>query len=45
MQYIKKVEKPHLLETSQKLWQEININIIRLLSRLNDKNMKVVIVD
>ena len=42
---MKKAGELHVLETIQELWQEISINIIRLLSRSNDKDMIVVIVD
>ena len=42
---MKKTGELHVLETIQELWQEISINIIRLLSRSNDKDMIVVIVD
>ena len=38
MQYIKKTRELYLLKTPQESWQEININIIRLLSKSNDKN-------
>ena len=42
---MKKVEKSYLLKTSQEPWQEISINIVEPLPRLNDKNAIVVIVD
>ena len=42
---MKKVEELHLLKTPEELWQEISIDIIRLLPRLKDKNAIVVIVD
>ena len=42
---MKKTGELHVLETIQELLQEISINIIRLLSRSNDKDMIVVIVD
>ena len=42
---MKKIRKLHLLETSQGLQQEIYINIIRLLSRLNKKDIIVIIVN
>ena len=45
VQYIKKTGELYLLETLQELWQEISIDIIGLLSKSNDKNAIVVIVD
>jgi len=45
MQYMKKAGKLHLLETLEKLWQEISIDIIGPLPRSKDKNAIVVIVD
>ena len=42
---MKKVEKLHLLETPEELWQEISINIIKPLPKSNEKNVIVVIVD
>ena len=45
MQYMKKTGKLHLLETLEKLWQEISIDIIGPLPRSKDKNAIVVIVD
>jgi len=42
---MKKVGKSYLLKTSQEPWQEISINIVEPLPRLNDKNAIVVIVD
>jgi len=40
---MKKVGKLYL--PPQGLWQKISINVIRPLPRLNDKDVKVVIVD
>ena len=45
VQHMKKAEKIHPLETSDRSWQEISIDIIRLLPKPNDKNAIVVIVD
>jgi len=45
VQHIKKVGELYLLETLQELWQEISIDIIGLLSKSNDKDAIVVIVD
>ena len=45
VQYIKKTGELYLLETLQELWQEISIDIIGLLSKSNDNNAIVVIVD
>jgi len=45
MQYMKKAGKLHLLETLEKLWQEISIDIIGPLPRSKDKDAIVVIVD
>jgi len=42
---MKKAVKLHLLETSQGLWQEIGIDIMRLLPRSNNKDIIVVIVN
>ena len=42
---MKKAKELHLLETPKKLWQEISIDIIGPLSKLNDKDVIVVIVD
>ena len=41
---MKKTGELHPLETPQEPWQEININIIRLLPRLNNKDIIVVIM-
>ena len=41
----KKAGKLHLLEIPQELWQEISINIIGLLPKLNEKDAIVAIVD
>jgi len=45
MQYMKKAGKLHLLETLEKLWQEISIDIIGPLPRSKDKDAIVVIVN
>ena len=42
---MKKAKELYLLETPKGLQKEISIDIIRLLSRLNDKDAIVVIVD
>ena len=42
---MKKARKHYSLKTSQEPWQEISINIIEPLPRLNDKDAIVVIVD
>jgi len=42
---MKKAGELHPLETSQRLWQEISINIIEPLLRSNDKDAIIVIVD
>ena len=42
---MKKAEELHLLETLNRLWQEISIDIIGLLLRLNNKNTIVVIMN
>jgi len=42
---MKKAGELYLLETSKELWQEISIDIIGPLSKLNDKDIIVVIVD
>ena len=42
---MKKVVKIHLLETSQRPWQEISIDIIEPLPRSNNKDIIVVIVN
>ena len=42
---MKKVGELYLLETPQRPWQEISIDIIRPLSRLNNKNVIVLIVN
>ena len=39
VQHMKKARKLHLLEIPDRLWQEININIIGLLPILNDKDV------
>ena len=44
-QHQKKVEELHLLEIPQEPWQEISINIIGPLPKLNGKNTIVIIVD
>jgi len=41
----KKARELHSLETSEELWQEISIDIIRPLTRSNNKDTIVVIVD
>jgi len=41
---MKKTGELHPLETPQEPWQEININIIRLLPRSNNKDIIVVIM-
>ena len=45
IQYMKKARKLYLLKISQRPQQEININIMRLLSRSNNKDAIVIIVD
>ena len=45
IQYIKKARELHPLEMPEKSWQEISINIIGPLPRLNRKNAIVIIVD
>ena len=45
VQYIKKAKELYLLEISDRLWQEISIDIIEPLSKSNYKNTIVVIVD
>jgi len=42
---MKKAEKLYLLETPERLWQEISIDIIGLLLTSNNKNTIVVIMD
>ena len=42
---MKKVGELYLPETPQRPWQEISIDIIRPLSRLNNKNVIVLIVN
>ena len=42
---MKQTRELHLLEILERLWQEISINIIRLLPKSNDKNTIVVIVN
>ena len=42
---MKKARELYLLETPERLWQEISINIIRLLPKLKDKDVIVIIVD
>ena len=42
---MKKARELHSLETSEELWQEINIDIIRPLPRSNGKDAIVVIVN
>ena len=42
---MKKIKKLHLLKIPQRLQQEIYINIIGLLSRLNEKDVIVIIVN
>ena len=42
---MKKTGELHLLETPERLWQEISIDIIKLLPRSKDKNAIIVIVD
>ena len=42
---MKKAEELHLLEITERPWQEISINIIRPLSKSKDNNTIVVIVD
>jgi len=45
VQYMKKAEKLHPLETPEGLWQEISINIIGPLLKSNKKDTIVVIVN
>ena len=45
VQYQKKSGELHLLDISQELWQEISINIIGLLPKLNEMNTIVVIAN
>jgi len=45
VQHMKKAEELHLLETLNRLWQEISIDIIGPLLRLNNKNAIVVIMN
>jgi len=45
VQHQRKVGELHLLEIPQGLWQEISIDIIRLLPKSNGMDMIVVIVD
>jgi len=45
VQHIKKAGELYPLKTLEGLWQEISINIIRPLPKLNGKNAIVVIVD
>ena len=45
MQYIKKAGELYLLKISEGLWQEINIDIIGLLLKSNNKDAIVIIVD
>jgi len=42
---MKKTGELYSLETPQRLWQKISIDIIRPLPRLNNKDAIVVIVD
>ena len=42
---MKKARELHSLEIPEELWQEISIDIIRLLSRSNGKDVIMVIVD
>ena len=42
---MKKAEELHLLEIPEELWQEISIDIIGLLPRLNDKDVIVIIMN
>ena len=42
---MKKTGKLHPLETPEGLWQKISIDIIKLLSKSNNKNTIAVIVD
>jgi len=42
---MKKARELYLLETPEELWQEISINIIRLLPKSKDKDAIVIIVD
>jgi len=42
---MKKAKELHLLETPKRLWQEISIDIIGPLFKLNDKDVIVVIVN
>jgi len=42
---MKKAGKLHPLETLDRLWQEISIDIIGPLSKSNNKNIIVVIID
>jgi len=45
VQHMKKVGELYLLETPERPWQEISIDIIRPLPKSNDKDTIVVIVD
>ena len=45
MQHIKKVGELYLLKIPEGSWQEISINIIRLLSKSNEKDAIVVIMN
>jgi len=45
VQYMKKTGELHPLETSKEPWQEISIDIIKLLSKSNNKDTIVVIMD
>ena len=45
VQHMKKAGELHLLEILDRLWQEISIDIIGPLSKSNDKDTIVVIVD
>jgi len=42
---MKKVEELHPIKTSEVSWQKISINIIGPLSKSNDKDVIMVIVD
>ena len=45
VQYIKKAGELYLLKIPEGLWQEINIDIIGPLSKSNNKDVIVIIVD
>ena len=45
VQYMKRARELHPLETLEGLWQEISIDVVGPLLKLNDKDTVVVVVD